>query len=128
MDTLKLEDLDIYRLASEIGDVVWTMVGNWEHFPKNSLGRQFTDAADSISANIAEGYGRYHYKDRKNFCYFSRGSLMETKDWAGKALRRKLMSQADYEIIFGKLQVLHHQLNIYIKKLKANIQRGGANE
>lgn len=81
MEVLRLEDLDIYQLALEIGEDVWKVVGKWDAFSKRTLGRQFVDAADSISANIAEGYGRYFYKDRKIFCYYSRGSLLETKNW-----------------------------------------------
>ena len=120
MDTLKLEDLDIYQLALEIGEHVWKIVSNWDHFTKRTVGVQFVKAADSISANIAEGYGRYFYKDRKTFCYYSRGSIMETKNWTLKALKRSLVSQAEYDELLGKLQVLHHKLNIYIKKLKIN--------
>lgn len=70
MDPLKLEDIEIYQLALEIGEEVWNMVQKWEYFSKNTVGKQFVEAADSISANIAEGYGRYFYRDRKNFCYY----------------------------------------------------------
>ena len=47
---------------------------------------QFVEAADSISANIAEGYGRYFYKDRRVFCYYSRGSILETKNWSVQSI------------------------------------------
>lgn len=120
METIKLEDLEIYQLALEVGEDVWAAVAKWEHFSKNTVGKQFVEAADSISANIAEGYGRYFYKDRKNFCYYSRGSLMETKNWASKAVNRTLFQQDEYDALLQKLRVLHHKLNIYIKKLKAD--------
>lgn len=120
MDVIKLEDLDIYQLALEIGEDVWSLVQKWDSFPKRTAGEQFVTAADSISANIAEGYGRYFYKDRKTFCYYSRGSLMETKNWAMKSVKRSLLTQSEYDILIGKLQVLHYRLNIYIKKLKSN--------
>ena len=122
MNTLKLEDLEIYQLVLEVGNSVWQIVGQWEYFPKNTVGKQFTEAADSISANIAEGYSRYFYKDLKSFCYYSRGSLMETKNWAIKSLQRSLMTQAEYDELIGKLQTLHYKLNIYIKKLKNSAQ------
>jgi four helix bundle protein len=86
------------------------------------VGGQFVAAADSIAANIAEGYGRYVYKDRKQFCYYSRGSLMETKTWTAKAFNRKLISDKEYEILIEKLKVLHFKLNTYIKKLKQNLE------
>lgn len=124
MDTIRLEELDIYQLALEVGEDVWQLVFKWDPFPKRTVGVQFVDSADSISANIAEGYGRYSYKERKTFCYYSRGSLMETKNWAFKSLNRNLITQAQYDTLLGKLQHLHYRLNAYIKKLKANSQSG----
>lgn len=120
MDTIKLEDLEIYQLALEIGEYVWNIVNKWEYFPKKTVGAQFVDAADSISANIAEGYGRYFYKDRKQFCYYSRGSLMETKNWVTKSFNRSLITKSECDFFIDKLQNLHHKLNVYIKKLKNN--------
>ena len=61
MDFIKLEDLDIYQWALEIGEYVWNVVEKWEYFSKRTVGKQFVEAADSISANIAEGYGRSFY-------------------------------------------------------------------
>lgn len=121
MDNILLENLEIYQLALEVGEIVWKTVEKWEWFAKKTVGSQFTRAADSISANIAEGYGRYFYKDRRVFCYYSRGSLLETKNWAIKALSRSLISQEDYDVLIEKMKNLHHKLNIYIKKLNANI-------
>lgn len=115
-----MEDLEIYRLALDIGESVWVNVAAWEYFEKKTLGCQFAEAADSISANIAEGYGRYYYKDRKVFCYYSRGSLMETKNWATKAVSSGLITQSEHDELLEKLKILHHKLNIYIKKLKDN--------
>ncbi len=117
-ETLLLEDLEIYQLAIEVGEIVWSIVEKWEYFPKKTVGAQFVEAADSISANIAEGYGRFFYKDRKQFCYYSRGSLMETKNWAKKSVLRNLMGQSEYDELIEKLRTLHHKLNIYIKSLK----------
>jgi len=119
MDKLKLEDLAIYQMATEIGEHVWMIVSKWEYFSKSTVGKQFVEAADSISANIAEGYGRYFYKERKAFCYYSRGSLMETKNWAFKALKRSLIQQEEYDVVIEKLQTLHFKLNSYIKTLKS---------
>lgn len=121
MGALKLEELEIYQLALAIGEYVWNIVDKWEYFPKKTVGAQFVEAAYSIAANIAEGYGRYFYKDRKQFCYYSRGSLMETKNWSTKSINRYLMTQTEYDSLTEQLQTLHHKLNIYIKKLKDNV-------
>ena len=76
-----LEKLEIYQIANKIGDDVWKIVSDWNYFEKDSIGKQFTRSSDSISANIAEGYGRYSFKENIQFCYYSRGSLMESKNW-----------------------------------------------
>ena len=96
--SIALEDLEIYQLAFEIGEFVWKLVDKWQFFEKKSLGAQFAEAADSIAANIAEGYGRFFYKDRKQFCYYSRGSLLESKTWAAKAYERKLNSTEEFPL------------------------------
>ncbi len=114
---IPLEELDIYILAREIGEIVWNTVDEWEYFPKITVEKQWTEAADSIAANISEGYGRFHFKDKRNFYFNSRGSLSETKTWATKAKNRKLLSEADYSSLYEKLKKLHLGLNNHIKAL-----------
>lgn len=116
-----LEDLDIYKLAMDLSDEVWSVVENWGYFSKLSVGSQFVRATDSVSANIAEGYGRYFYADRKKFYYYSRGSLLESKTWLEMAHRRKLVNQVKYESLINKMREIHLLLNVYIKSIKQNI-------
>ena len=86
----RIEDLEIYTLSEAFADEIWFIVAEWDYFVKDTVGKQLARAADSISANIAEGFGRYHYKENKNFCYFSRGSVIETKSWIKKSNTRRL--------------------------------------
>jgi four helix bundle protein len=111
----RLEDLEIYTLSEAFADEIWFMVIEWEYFAKDTLGKQLVRSADSIGANIAEGFGRYHYKENKNFCYFSRGSLIETKGWIRKAKTRGLITPDSFEDLFQKLETIHIKLNAYIK-------------
>lgn len=67
--SIKLEDLEIYKISMEIGDVVYDIVSGWNQFDKDTLGKQLVKAADSMALNISEGYGRFYYKENKNFCY-----------------------------------------------------------
>jgi four helix bundle protein len=57
----RLEDLEIYNISMEIGDEVWKIVANWNYFARDTIGKQWTRAIDSVSANISEGYGRFSY-------------------------------------------------------------------
>jgi len=115
MSFYNLEDLEVYNLAESFSDEVWFIVDEWSYFAKDTVGKQLVRAADSINANIAEGYGRYHYKENKNFCYFSRGSIIETKGWLKKSKTRKLLSEVQFDQLFEKLQTIHLKLNAYIK-------------
>jgi four helix bundle protein len=114
---MKLEELRIYKQADELSDEIWGLVEKWTYFQKDTIGKQLVRSADSISANIAEGYGRYFYKENRNFCYYSRGSLMETKNWLAKSVRRKLISQEQYTLLNSRLDDLHKSLNAYINAI-----------
>lgn len=118
----RIEELEVYNLSEAFADRVWFMVAKWEYFAKDTLGKQIVRSSDSIGANIAEGFGRYHYKENKNFCYFSRGSVIETKGWLKKANTRSLINDEDYQTLLRELETIHIKLNIYIKFIgKGNI-------
>lgn len=87
---MKLEDLKVYQLSMDIGEKVWILVGEWNYFSKDTVGKQLVKAVDSIAANLSEGFGRYFYKENRQFCYYSRGSLNETKTWLKKSHNRGL--------------------------------------
>ncbi|MEK7324204.1 MAG: four helix bundle protein [Chloroflexota bacterium] len=110
----RLEDLRVYQEASIIGDEVWAEVEKWSYYHKDKAGKQLTEAADSISANIAESYGRTGTKDVVNFLIYARGSMYETKDRLGKAMRRKLISPERGQAILARLENLAPALNAYI--------------
>ena len=117
LGSLPLEDLEIYQLSMDIGDEVWNCVMKWDNFARFTVGRQWVDAVDSIAANISEGHGRFHFKDRRNFCYFARGSLKETKTWTQKAARRGLISEELAQKLTSDLNRLSVKLNNYIKSI-----------
>jgi len=116
---MKLEDLEIYNIAMEIGDEIWFSVVEWKNLAKYSVGQQIIRSADSIAANISEGYGRYHFKDRKNFMFFARGSHYETITWHTKARNRKIISNEFYEGIITKMDKLGVKMNNYINTLES---------
>jgi four helix bundle protein len=115
--TLKIEELEVYQLAMDIGEQVWKMVNQWNHFEKSGIGSQLTNAADSIAANISEGFGRYHFKENKNFCYYSRGSAFETKTFIEKAKNRNLIPSESYDSILKKIDYFLIKHNSYINSI-----------
>ncbi len=56
---LKLNDISAYKGSFHLSNYVWNAVVKWDYFAKDTVGKQFARAIDSISANIAEGFGRY---------------------------------------------------------------------
>ncbi|MBK8193949.1 MAG: four helix bundle protein [Lewinellaceae bacterium] len=90
---LTIDKIDAYRLAFDVSNEIWENVMQWDSFARWTLGKQLVEAADSISANIAEGFGRYHKKDKVLFYRYSYGSMEETKDWVRKAFVRGLISE-----------------------------------
>ena len=117
---LLLEDLEVYKVAMEVGEIVWKIVDRWTFFQKDTLGKQFTRAADSIALNISEGYGRFFYKENKNFCFYSRGSAYEVKSILIKSKNRDLLSNEEFDLLQNKLNHYFRMINPYIKSIGRN--------
>jgi four helix bundle protein len=114
---MKLEELQVYKLSMEMAEKIWAIVIEWDYFPKDTVGKQLVRAADSVSANLSEGFGRYHFKENTNFSYYSRGSLYETKTWLTKAHNRDLISKEDFVIFLHQIDVIGVKLNNYINSI-----------
>jgi four helix bundle protein len=69
---------------------------------------------DSISANIAESYGRHHVRDVTMFLYYARGSLYESQDWISKAVQRDLVAKETGRELLDMIQLIAPKLNAYI--------------
>ena len=72
---LQLNDISAYKIAFHLSNYLWKIVLTWNFFAKDTVGKQFMKALDSISANIAEGFGRYHKKDKIKFYRYSQAQL-----------------------------------------------------
>jgi four helix bundle protein len=93
-------------------------VCRWRPLAQDTVGKQLIRAVDSIGANIAESYGRYHYGEKVNLLYYARGSLYESKFFVSRALKRGLVSEIDGEKMLEHLRELAPKLNAYIKSKK----------
>ena len=118
---MKLEDLEIYKMALELSQDAWNVYQNLPHKFKFNLGDQILRAIDSIGANISEGYGRYHYKDSMKFYYNARGSLFESKHWLYLLYKRKLIDETIYYELKEKLDTLGLKLNNFINSIKKHL-------
>ena len=75
---LGFEGLRFYELGLELLKAAYRLADKMPVYEKYNLADQLRRAAVSVTLNIAEGYGRYHYLDRIRFFYIARGSLNET--------------------------------------------------
>jgi four helix bundle protein len=112
---LMLNDISAYKISFSLSNFVWGLIINWNYFEKDTVGKQFVRAVDSISANLAEGFGRYGKKDKIHFYRYSFGSLKESQDWNEKARIRNLLTPEEYKHISEELAKLPREINYLIK-------------
>ena len=114
---MNLQEFKIVEHTNQISESIWQEVIQWKHFEKDTIGKQLVRAADSISANLSEAYGRYSYADRKRFAYYARGSLCETINWLEITSKRGLMDVDTVTRLLAELDSLSLRINVYIKRL-----------
>jgi len=115
---MRLKDLEIYKISRKISKKAWKIYerSNWED--KKIMGDQWIESIDSIGANIAEGFGRFHYLDKNKFNYNARGSLLEAIHWTELLEERKKLNTDEIAFFASEFEELHLKLNSYIKSTK----------
>lgn len=118
---LTLNKVTAYKKAFALSNKVWDTVMQWDYFAKDTVGKQKVRSIDSISANIAEGFGRFHKKDKVHFYRIARASVYESLDWTEKAKKRKLLTDKEYRDIHESLKSLPKEVNALIKYTNNNL-------
>ena len=114
-----LEKLQVWQEAMRF--VEWVYREVIPHLPQQerfALQTQLQRAVQSIPANIAEGYGRYHYGDQIRFCYIARGSAEETFTFLTLAHRLGYLPETPYQQSVQAVERLKQMLNGYIRYLR----------
>lgn len=112
---IELKDLEVYKLARKLSQIAWSVYEKLDWQDKRIMGNQFIESADSVGANIAEGYGRFHYLDRIKFYYNSRASLSEACDhWLELLYERKKVGKDIFDNIKKLAKELSVKLNNFI--------------
>jgi len=112
---IELNNLFVYKLSLELCNLGWQVYGGLDWQQKKIIGDQFIRAVDSVAANIAEGYGRFHYLDKNKFYYNARGSLLETKHWNHLLHTRKIITQDQSDKFLKLANQVHYNINQLIK-------------
>jgi four helix bundle protein len=112
---IELKDLEVYRISRELSTIAWKIFCRVDFMDKKHIGDQFLRSADSIGANIAEGYGRYHYLDKVRFYYNSRASHFEAfSHWLELMYEREKISGTEFGSICKTAVTLQVKLNNFI--------------
>lgn len=117
------EDLTCWKLAREFRKEIYKIS---EAFPKEEryhLTAQIRDAAVSITANIGEGFGRYHFQENIQYCRISRGSTNEVLDHLYSALDAKHMSQEKFDRLYKQGREVERAINGYIGFLEREMKK-----
>ena len=111
-----LKDLEVYKLARELSTLGWEIYNGLDWETKQINGIQFIKSTDSVGANIAEGYSRFHYLDKIKFFYNSRSSLSEANEhWLELLKERNKVNETNYKKYKAIALKLSVKLNNFIK-------------
>lgn len=121
---IPLKELNIYQLARKLSVIAWVIYTKMSFEEKKIMGDQFIRATDSVGANIAEGYSRFHFLDKVKFYYNARASQSEaTEHWLDLLYERGLIKKEVFDEYNSVSKDLQFKLNNFIKTTKDEKER-----
>lgn len=119
MDRIRsFEDLNCWKLGRNLRNEIKEFIKTLPSHEKYELYSQMRRASRSVTHNIAEGYGRFHYKENIQFCRTSRGSLYELLDQFITALDEDYINEQNFKEYQKQIMECLAVLNGYINYLK----------
>ena len=112
------EELEVWKVSREFKKRCKDRAANFPKYEDYRLKDQIVRAARSVTANIAEGLGRFHYQENIQFCRQARGSLTEILDHFIEALDSGYITEDQLNEIRTDYSNCLHLLNGYIAYLK----------
>jgi len=122
VETRGFEDLEVYKLALDVMVNAHAIAKNFPAEEKYDLTVQLRRASKSAPANIAEGYGRYHYLDSVHFYYIARGSINEVIHHFITAKLLDYIAQTQFDELYALARRTERALNGYIAWVKKQKQ------
>ena len=113
------EDLEVYKKAREFRKRMYSVARRLPDFEKYELDRQIRSASVSLTNNIAEGHGRYHYLDEIKFELQARGSLAELVDDLNVCEDEHYLSPTDVTGLKEQAREVQRLINGYIRFLRS---------
>lgn len=122
--TFNLEKLNVWNEGRNFRKRISKLTKKFPEFEKYKLADQMLRASRSVTANIAEGYGRFHYQENIQFCRQARGSLFELFDHLSVAYDEGYIDAGEIDDCKNQLFSLMRMLNGYIKYLETQKTKG----
>ena len=121
-------DIEAWKLARKLRFEIYEIIKKLPPEEKFDLGSQMRKAAVSCTANIAEGYGRFHFQENIQFCRISRGSMYETQDHLITCLDNEYINRDKHDAIWQLSENAIRVLDGYIRYLKKQQKENKAKE
>jgi len=112
------EELEVYKAAREFRKKIYKLIRGLPPEEKYNLGDQMRRASVSLTNNISEGHGRYHFQENIQFCRISRGSLMELIDDLNVCIDEEYFAQDHLHELKNEGYRINKMLNGYISYLQ----------
>lgn len=116
------EQLDVYQKSLSFVESIESLISDLKGKISYSLLDQLSRAALSIPLNIAEGNGRWHKGDKRQFFWISRGSVLECVPILQILHRKKLIAVEGYQILYQELEIIAKMLTNLVKSVE-NLER-----
>ena len=111
------QDLEVWRVGRAIRIRYYEIADKLPQQERYNLASQLRRAAVSLTANVAEGYGRFHFKENIQFCRISRGSAYELIDHLNTYHDLEYFAQEQVELLQHELLTFIRLLNGYIRSI-----------
>jgi four helix bundle protein len=117
---IPLQELEVYRMARRLSSMAWVIYQRLAFQQRKVWGDQMLESVDSVGANVAEGYARFHFSEKARFYYISRASLSEGVDhWIDLGFERGVVFDQEFEQINKIKSDIQVKLNNMIKSTYA---------
>lgn len=116
-------DLEVWQKAQILKVQAYDIARKLPSSEKHNLSLQIRKCAISITANIAEGFGRFHTNDTMQFIRISRGSLFELKNHILSCKILNLIPSDDSKTVLNQINLVGRLLNGYLRYLRKFSQK-----
>ena len=111
---ISFEDLTCWKKARALKKELYQLAKDLPRYEHYELGSQIRGASVSVTANIAEGYGRYHYQEKIQFARYARASVLELQDHLYTCLDAGYIDHKQFQYLYDHCNEVCRSINGYI--------------